>query len=549
MPSHASKFGPVSNYRIPPESSGKRIQHFEHYYLEVQNLSNDFGFPATFATVSGVTGTIADYWTTGIGGQARLLVYLDNDNDNVDALVVAENVVITNTLVGATATLVSWTPVLTPALALVDHRDPSKSARIDDFGALSTRFTEGEPQFDAFGLIRTSTPHRLSDFTFTYSKLPADFQESVVGTASVSHLPNEGSVALDTDIGATDSVKFTSNLYHHYTPGASQIIVMTVAIGDTGKANVRRRWGYFDDNNGVFFELDGTDLYVVKRSSTSGVPVDTRLLQSQWSGDQLDGSGDQHNLSLMNLNISNVNIYWIDFQWLGAGRVRYGVYTPEGRRVTLHEFRHANNLTSPYMASAELPLRVEQSNSGVATSPSRMKLTCATVHTESPLSEDFKQNLVTTRSATLAPKAVADGAESVLAVFRVQSTFAGKTNRKKTIPKTLHYYVDGNSPVHIIIRFTSILAVSGGAWVQPHLDSPAEYNSTAAVLVPGTQVSQRFLSVGANQQAVTQDFNSQAYHLRTNANGVCEVVAVVSAISLNTGSSVNVTLGVDWMDL
>jgi hypothetical protein len=107
-------------------------------------------------------------------------------------------------------------------------------------------------------------------------------------------------------------------------------VMQTIQIGDTGKANVVRRWGYFDEENGLFWELDGTTLYAVQRSSTTGSVVDTRVAQANWNRDSLDGT------IRYDLDVTKTNLYWMDFQWLGVGIVRFGVYENDGTKTTCH---------------------------------------------------------------------------------------------------------------------------------------------------------------------------------------------------------------------
>jgi hypothetical protein len=58
------------------------------------------------------------------------------------------------------------------------------------------------------------------------------------------------------------------------------------------KANVRQRVGYFDDNNGIFFQQTNGNKRWVIRSSVSGTPVDTEFAsQTDWNIDKLNGEG------------------------------------------------------------------------------------------------------------------------------------------------------------------------------------------------------------------------------------------------------------------
>jgi hypothetical protein len=98
-----------------------------------------------------------------------------------------------------------------------------------------------------------------------------------------------------------------------------------------------------------FFMQDGTTLKIVRRTYTSGSPVDTEISQSSWNGDKLDGTG----ASGFTLDPSKSNILFIDIEWLGVGSVRVG-FVINGQLITAHTFNNANSLTTVYMQTANL---------------------------------------------------------------------------------------------------------------------------------------------------------------------------------------------------
>src|SRR5271157_494548 len=188
----------------------------------------------------------------------------------------------------------------------------------DVYGSLQVGI--GGSAGDAFGRLRTATPVFLFDAQFQYSTQPILFQTSVVGSGSVAKTANESSLTLST--GGTTSGWGAINQtkqYMHYEPGKSQQILMTGVLG-AKTSNVRSRIGYFDANDGMYFEQDGTaGMSVNLRSSVTGSPVNTTVAQANWNFDKMDGTGP----SGANLDFTKTQIYTIDFQWLGVGRVRF----------------------------------------------------------------------------------------------------------------------------------------------------------------------------------------------------------------------------------
>ncbi len=542
-----TKSGMRTDYKIPPESSGSRISHYAQWVLKITNLSAPFGFPATFElATSGVKGSLhsVEPYEDGF----RLIATLHSDSP-LNGFTLNEQMTITNINSTSTATLKEWEQVLLNSTAITSAMEPDNSLAIDQVGAASVRFNEGQPQFDAFGLLRVTNTTRLSDYMFKYDALPTLFQEKKVGAGSLlTYLPNENSIAIDIGVDSGDYLTYTSNSYHPYTPGMGQVVLMTVAVGDSGKANVIRRWGYYDDDNGIYFELDGTELYAVIRSKASGTITETRVPRNRWSGDHLDGKGGEHNLSRVLLDITNVNIYWIDFAWLGAGRVRFGIYSPSGERIVCHAFDNANSEPTPYMGTADLPIRVEQRNTGTSISPSRMKLTCASVLTEGQIDDDYLR-IHSRYTSWVAPSPVTVGdTETLLVAVRAGALFNGKINRRKIIPKKYMYYVEGN-PVEVALRLMVPQIFSGPDWQPAHPAASGEYSIVGTPLSPGDLLATTFLNTGASIIDALDDFNSRNSFMSRLADGSEGVFVVFTAKCLTAGQTAQVKLALDWVEL
>lgn len=260
-----------------------------------------------------------------------------------------------------------------------DPNTPTNMQAIDARGQASIRFAEGSPTLDAFNGLRTSEGTILGGYDQANGDMADLFQDVTVGTASITYVPAASHSVLSVGTGATDSVTRTTNRYHYYQPGVGQFALVTCALGDTGKANNTRRWGYFDANDGVFFEMQGTILNVVLRSSVSGSVVETRVPQSAWNGDKLDGTG----LSGFTLAVDHANLYGIDLAWLGVGVVRMLVTAPDGSRWVCHTFENPNANVGAYMRTGCLPMRWENFNTGVTGSTTEFKQICSAVYSQS----------------------------------------------------------------------------------------------------------------------------------------------------------------------
>lgn len=232
--------------------------------------------------------------------------------------------------------------------------------------------------FDAFGRLRISNPTTLFDGAHQYRLDSRTWDTGLSVNGTVTHLPNESSVQLSTAAGTSGNkaILQTKN-YLRYQPGKSQLIVMTFLMG-AEVANVVRRAGYFDADNGVFLEQDGNSgVSVVIRSKASGAVVDNPIYQATWNIDPMDGTGP----SGLTLDLETEQILAISMQWLGVGSVEFG-FVINRKYHPVHREHHANLITSVYMTTANLPVRYEIVNSGAAVGANTFNVTCVTVISE-----------------------------------------------------------------------------------------------------------------------------------------------------------------------
>ena len=123
---------------------------------------------------------------------------------------------------------------------------------------------------DAFGRLRVSNPYTLFDSQNRYQKDP-QFNETLAGSATSTYVANESSVDLAVTTASGDKVVRQSYRVFPYQPGKSLEVLATFVM-NTGKTNLRQRVGYFNADNGVFFQVSGTTKSFVLRTNTSGTP-------------------------------------------------------------------------------------------------------------------------------------------------------------------------------------------------------------------------------------------------------------------------------------
>jgi hypothetical protein len=228
---------------------------------------------------------------------------------------------------------------------------------------------------DAFGRARFSQPYTLFDSQNRYAKND-DFDEALTGSGTVTYVANESTVELNTTTALGDKVIRQTKRSFSYQPGKS-LLAFNTFVMSAAQPDLRMRVGYFNDQNGVFFDRSGSTLYFVRRTYVSGSAVDTPVAQIDWNGDKLDGTGD----SGFTVDVTKAQIFWQDFEWLGVGSVRCG-FVINGQVIICHTFQNANSLTNVYMTTAILPVRYEVENVGSITSNAKLKQICSTVISE-----------------------------------------------------------------------------------------------------------------------------------------------------------------------
>jgi hypothetical protein len=268
---------------------------------------------------------------------------------------------------------------------------------------LSTVELGGGAQLDAFGRLRTSQPYELFSKACELNDQPLFYQNVLLGGATSSYSSQTTETTLSVAAPGDRAIR-QSRWYVRYRPGKSQQVFITGNF-EGSRAGVVKRMGLFDDDtqpgstgDGVFFEVDGTGIFAVLRSSTSGVVVDTRIPQAAWNVDKLDGSGP----SGIVLDLTRQQVVVLDFGWLGSAGVRWG-FDVGGAVVIVHELFPSNGLSAPFMARPSLPLRWEV----VGTAPGSMRATCGSVQSEGGFNTQGVQRAISRGGVGLALTATA----------------------------------------------------------------------------------------------------------------------------------------------
>lgn len=363
---------------------------------------------------------------------------------------------------------------------------------------LSNRFTSSGTATDAFGRLRVANPLTLFDSFHRYQD-NGKFSTSTSGTANTQHQVNESAVDLNIGTASGDRCYRETKRVFAYQPGKS-LLVMNTFVMNAQKTNLRQRVGYFNSQNGVFLENDGTGNYLVLRTYISGSVVETRVAQANWNTDKFDGTGassQSGHPNRGNLDITKSNIFWIDIEWLGVGDVRCG-FVVDGLMVPAHIFHNDNVNPTTYMTTAILPIRYEIENTGTTASASKMKQICSTVISEGGYTLEGKSRSVSMPITEPKDLPTAGTFTPVISI-RLKDSFKDAL----AVLKDVEFFGVSNNTSY---RYKIIIGgtLTGASWTSAASDSSIEYDITATAITGGrdAQIGYVNVSAGAGGAAV-----------------------------------------------
>lgn len=409
------------------------------------------------------------------------------------------------------------------------------SRTIHEVVMLGSRLSASGTATDAFGRIRISEPLTLFDSFHRYQD-NGKFLTSTSGTANTVHQTNESVIDMNVGTASGDKCYRESKRVFAYQPGKS-LLIMNTFVMNTQKTNLRQRVGYFNTENGIFFENDGTGNYLVLRTYTSGSVSETRVAQADWNFDKFDSTGlssqSQHP-DRGTLDISKSNIFWIDIEWLGVGDVRCG-FVVDGLMVPAHIFHNDNLNTTTYMTTSILPIRYEIENTGATASASKMKQICSTVISEGGYTLEGKARSVSIPITSPKDLPTAGTFTPILSV-RLKDSFKDAL----TVLKDVEFFGVTNNTSY---RYKIIIGgtLTGASWISAASDSPIEYDITASAVSNGrdAQVGYVNVSAGAGGAAVNLSRDQLfAYQLERDSfaasnNGIIITLAGTGAANGN----------------
>lgn len=209
---------------------------------------------------------------------------------------------------------------------------------------------------DGMGRARVSQPYTIVDYTSVHGDnndaIHADTY--LVGDAKHVFCPLNSLYRLSVSRVGDKAVR-QPKVKGMYQPGKSLTPILSCNFNSASRrlndTCVASRVGYFDDDQGVFFEYYQHQLWVVVRKN--GVDA-VRVSQQNFNMDTLDGTGP----SKMMFDPTCSQIVNFDLQWLGVGSVHFYLWLHDDR-IPVHAVRNVNYIETTWTRFCNLPLRWE----------------------------------------------------------------------------------------------------------------------------------------------------------------------------------------------
>lgn len=399
-------------------------------------------------------------------------------------------------------------------------------------------FADG-PNLDSFSRLRTSNPSYVFDGQLTYNLQPLIYEQITSGgggTKTVTH-DATNSCALMTFTSATTGANAYMQSYEHfrYQAGRSQLVFITFNFIEA-VTDVLKFAGYSAGaTNGVEFQLSGSTLQFVIYSDTAN--GDQTVVQSNWNFDKLDGTG----ASGLTLDITKTQILVIDMQALYVGRVRMG-FDIDGQIVYAHEFLHANTVATPYIQTANLPVRCGMSCTGTVTTT--MRFVCCSVISEGGADDELGYSFSQVGTGT----AGNDTPVHILSV-RPKTTFNSIANRSKFILESLEVIVTGNAAIRWDLCIGETVT---GTTVFNDVNatySAMEYNTAGTYADPAIIIASGYCVSAAQTKGAVERSISLRYPITLDADGAIRANGTLSLNGTGIGATSAMQTIFNWKEI
>jgi len=397
-------------------------------------------------------------------------------------------------------------------------------------------------QLDAFSNTRTADPTFVADGQLTYDLQPLLYEQITAGDGTIVHDATERAARLriNTATGSGDQAIMQQFQPARYQAGRAQEIFITFNFNDNTGVNLLRRFAeYGDGDNAIGFDLGGAggpttkSFYIIKNGLSTGIA------QAVWNIDPLDGTGP----SGITLDTSKTQILVISIQALYVGEVRLG-FDIDGDIIWCHEFKHANVETTPYIQTANLPVRVGMESLGATLTDDDMLFVCSCV-----LSRGGQERIAGFDFSVKGQVTAASGARTHLLSVRPKTTFNSITNRVEFVLEDISLLNTGTNPIYWELCLGQALTAAS------YSDSNSNYSSfeyaEAETLSGSPEVvfASGFTGAANNTEVAINQAITNRYPISLDASGSPRDLGTLTLLVTGLGGTSACQGQIHWKEL
>jgi len=364
---------------------------------------------------------------------------------------------------------------------------------------------------DAFGRLRTAAVQNLVDIKHVYDKNPLQINEVTAGTATSIFNQEYARVRMSTSAN-NDLVIRQGKTHPIYQPGKSQLFQASFSNFQL-ETNIIKRVGAFTTItgspynsvfDGYFLESNGVTNEISFQIWRSGTTVYTAATTT-WNSNEFDPIG---------LDWSNTNLMSVDYQWLGVGRMRFGLDLA-GILIYFTEHNCANNEPDVYMSSPNQPIRYEIRQVGVGSG--YFDMICSQVCSEGALNGLYSTvGVINSTTADLN----SSGTKYPYIGYRLKPTYKSVTSQYSS----LSILNTSNDNYLLTIEYNPTLSVTPSWTDIPN--SPFQYSVyngtvTATITSPGHIMSSLIGEAGTSA-LTTLKIDDNQIRVGSNVNGTLD---------------------------
>lgn len=374
--------------------------------------------------------------------------------------------------------------------------------------------------FDIFGKFEVASPFKLYEYAASYPLDTTRYHDTLVsGSGTVTRNATKTQIELYTTTASGDRALFQTRRNIHYNKANAQQIFFIYRPNPL--SNRRERFGPHDDNNGTFFEIEGSNVNIVVRSSTSGSVVDTKFAQADWD-DPLNGTG----ASGKTIDWTKQTVFKIEFGWLSSRGIRFFIDI-EGEIILVKKYLISNTLLVPYFAQSCLPMRFDVENIGITSQAQTNSFSCFAFLSSGAIQQEGPIRNISSGVTALN----ATTTETIIAGIRLNSSFLNGSLQ----PKRLSILsASGNTYLRYRLRYNPTL--TGAVWatgtgIHDTLTSVTSFTGGDVVL-SGIIALSNLTSVSAITSQLEQDI-----YVGRNASNSPDALVLTFQTSSSTGTA------------